>query len=301
MKTFFKLTLLTFSILYAVYFILTDGFYVLTENNLNTPINISPQNQIAVYLINLDRSPDRLEKITPLIKQLDYPTIRIPAVDARKMSDEDIRSYLKIEAYKHIPFRAGEIGCYLSHLQTWKEFLASDFEFALILEDDIHFTPKIFKETITDVLSHKDKWDVCSFDMGQLNIKRTSLSYVHLNDNRSLVLYLSKPICAGAYIINKKAAQKYISHALPIKMAVDVYFTRSWELDIIFTGVEPRVAYQTLETPSHIQTNTPRIFGKDRNSFEDLNSYLSAKVFGFKSRIMRIIHNVKIYLKNKST
>jgi hypothetical protein len=47
-------------------------------------------------------------------------------------------------------------------------------------------------------------------------------------------------------MINRKGAKNLLEKALPIKMPVDHYFTRDWELGIKFTGVEnPNLVHQT--------------------------------------------------------
>ena len=132
--------------------------------------------------------------------------------------------------------------------------LASDFKnnsriyfdtcikFALIFEDDIAFDPKELKATIDDLLNNKELWDINLFEIHHSGMP---LSIKKLSNYRDLSIYLARVSHAGAYIINRKAAKNMLEKALPIIMPVDHYFTRNWELDLKFTGIEPRIVRQS--------------------------------------------------------
>ena len=51
--------------------------------------------------------------------------------------------YARQQRLRHsgVDMRAGEMGCYLSHREIWKSFLASDDELCLVLEDDVEIGP----------------------------------------------------------------------------------------------------------------------------------------------------------------
>ena len=84
---------------------------------------------LPVYVINLDRRPDRLETIAADLGRLGLPFERVPAVDARQLPPED-------RADRNPLFRAGSKACMLSHGEALRRFLATDRDAAMILEDD---------------------------------------------------------------------------------------------------------------------------------------------------------------------
>ena len=85
--------------------------------------------RLPVYVINLDRRPDRLGTISGDLHRLGLPFERVPAVDARLLPPED-------KADRNPLMRAGSKACMLSHSEALRRFLASGRSAAMILEDD---------------------------------------------------------------------------------------------------------------------------------------------------------------------
>ena len=84
---------------------------------------------LPVYVINLDRRPDRWDVISRDLDGLGLPVERVPAVDAHTLSEADNISPL--------PFmNLGAVACIQSHAKALRRFLEADAEAALILEDD---------------------------------------------------------------------------------------------------------------------------------------------------------------------
>ena len=101
--------------------------------------------RLQTWVINLDRAPDRLERISMQLQRLGLPFTRLPAVDARALT-ADQRAALDEAGYRRKHGMAplpGELGCYLSHLEALRLFLAGQAEFTLILEDDVLLTPAL--------------------------------------------------------------------------------------------------------------------------------------------------------------
>ncbi len=96
---------------------------------------------LLTLLINLDGSRERLEASA---RQLDGAGIayeRLPAVDGRNLAAQDFACYREDEtlAFFGRVMTGGEIGCYLSHVEAVKCFLASQTTYGLVLEDDFKF------------------------------------------------------------------------------------------------------------------------------------------------------------------
>lgn len=54
---------------------------------------------------------------------------------------------------------SGEIGCYMSHIGVWRSFLDSQYEIALVLEDDVVFH-KDFLVALHEAVKSSTKWDM---------------------------------------------------------------------------------------------------------------------------------------------
>lgn len=89
------------------------------------------------YLINLDRSPDRLEWMNYQTAPLNLAMQRVSAVDGRLLSAKD-RSRWAAVTSKHFGMGPGETACFLSHRRVWQMISDCDEPWAFIAEDDIH-------------------------------------------------------------------------------------------------------------------------------------------------------------------
>lgn len=136
---------------------------------------------------------------------------------------------------------AGTLGCALSHAKVWRKFLESDNQFALVFEDDVVFNVRELSAAVTAAVRRKNLWDVVSFELNHHGNPRKISA---LSVGESLVVYLTNVQHAGCYLVNRRTAREFLNRFYPIKMPLDHYFTASWEFDISFCGVEPRIVRQ---------------------------------------------------------
>ncbi|TXG84560.1 MAG: glycosyltransferase family 25 protein [Spirochaetes bacterium] len=85
-----------------------------------------------VYVINLDRRPDRYESFKQELAKHNI-------VDVERFSAVDGTTILA----NNIPLLAGEIGVLESHLAIIKKCKEDGIKNVLILEDDVYFTPEV--------------------------------------------------------------------------------------------------------------------------------------------------------------
>jgi glycosyl transferase family 25 len=263
------------------------GYFVLEDSNLPIPNNDIEGGDLGVYLINLNRSKERYNYIKGYLIDLELPFERIEALDGSSLSKEEIESKVDFKFFNPTQ-KLGTVGCSLSHIKVWETFLRSNFKFALIFEDDVSFDPNKLKVVIKDLIKNSQLWDLVSFEIFHRGFP---LTIKKLENGNNLVLYLTKVTHSGAYMINRKAAKNLLKKALPIKMPIDHYFTRSWELDIKFTGIEnPRLVNQTFGE-SDIE-KTKQISKDNKNVFSLL--YLEK----IQSELIRFFYNLKLYLQS---
>ena len=297
LKKSFLVLLISF---FLFIFIYPVGYFVLetNEETLYHSASLSKKEKVegvVSYIINLERSRDRYDYVKNSVADIGFEVQRIEAVDGTTLSQEKIDKLVDIKSYKsflgHLP-KKGTIGCSLSHIKTWEKFLESDFEFALIFEDDVSFNPAKLKYIVGELITNSSRlWDLVTFEIQH---RGSPLKIKQFDNGQKLVAYLTEVTHAGAYIINRHAAQNLLSKALPIKMPVDHYFTRSWELDIKFTGVQnPRIAYQTFGD-SDINI-TKSVSARDLS----IKDRFLRCMYKLQSYMIRIFHNSKIFLLNK--
>ena len=278
----------------TLFFCYPVGYFVLDSNpiTLDFPFSVTGGDGVGAYVINLDRSKERYESIKNYVAELELPTERIEAVDGAALLQQEVNEKLDLDTYRAFFLnnpKRGTIGCSLSHIKVWQTFLKSTFKFAVIFEDDVSFEPNKLKVVITDLLKNTDLWDLVNFET-QGN-RRMHVSIKTLVNNHDLCIYLGKVTHAGAYMINRKAAKNLLEKALPIKMHVDHYFNRPWELDFKFTGVEnPRLVHQTFGDSDIGKTNR---VSDDKVGALDV---LKRLMWVSQTSIIRFAYNLREYL-----
>jgi glycosyl transferase family 25 len=90
---------------------------------------------IPIYVLNLDRSAQRLEKIGARLTSLGQSFLRIHGVDGRTLSRDEIL-LVRNDSKKWTALNAGEVGCFLGHRKCWGIIAASEHHHGCILEDD---------------------------------------------------------------------------------------------------------------------------------------------------------------------
>ena len=104
----------------------------------------------------------------------------------------------------------GSLGCALSHIEVWKQFLESPHEHALVLEDDID-TQEIDIDSIL-----KEKWDIALLGWAGNRIQ--------IQDGHVIPWPQSKGYFGGhAYTLTRRAAEILLREAFPLSIQIDFY------------------------------------------------------------------------------
>lgn len=294
-RSFFTIFLLFFALSFGYpvgYFVLGGKDSVSKTKVIDNSkiVNANTGNGTGVYVINLDRSKERYDYIKNSIVDLGLVFTRISAVDGSTINETQIAEKVDIESYRSFfgfaPNR-GTIGCYMSHTKVWESFLNSNLKYAVIFEDDVSFDPNKLKETISDLEKNKKLWDIVTFEISHRGFPLTIKKF---QNDEHLVVYLNEITHTGCYMINRKAAEALLAKAFPMKMPVDHYFTRAWEFDLKFTGIEnPRLVHQTFGE-SEI-TKTKRV---DEEKI-DFFASLARRLYKLQSYTIRFFYNLKLY------
>jgi len=196
--------------------------------------------RLQTWVINLDRATDRLARISAQLQGLQLPYTRLPAVDARALSPSQ-RALLDEPGYcrKHgMTPVLGELGCYLSHVEVMRRFLASDAAFALVLEDDVmlhHSLPAVLQ----GLMAHADRWDAVKLSAVH---RGTPVKVLEVAPGHHLAVMLSRCTGSSAYIMNRKAAEAWLREPgglLPMSLPYDHVFDQGWRFGLKFRLVTP--------------------------------------------------------------
>jgi glycosyl transferase family 25 len=93
--------------------------------------------QIPIFVINLDRSPERLRKISERLRQLDLTYERVPAIEGATLTDA-VRAGFNPKRLSH-RYSDYAVACYLSHLRALAIISERAIPCGIVLEDDAVF------------------------------------------------------------------------------------------------------------------------------------------------------------------
>lgn len=225
--------------------------------------NIFLKKHLSGVVLNLDQNPGRYERFNTLAQHLPFPVTRIAAQDGLALSEEMQRTVVDTSAYKKFyggKFPGpGTIGCYLSHRMAWKKIVECKTPWMVIFEDDVTFCPHLLSKLLHTILTqYANDIDVCSMALRGHGIPLTIRSL----DHHRLCVYGRDIYCAGAYLLNLKAAKAFLQDSLPMAFQIDDYYTQSWRWNVVFSGIEPRIASHLDEEVSDIKLRGRRQFRK---------------------------------------
>lgn len=188
---------------------------------------------MLTYVINLDDARDRWAHI---VAAFGPEVVRVPAVDGSVLhptpAEFSERGYRRFHGRE---INTREVACYLSHVRAIRTFLATGAPHALICEDDIVPVTNL-GDILAGAMHHARWWDV---------LRLTGLSANHplrltgLPHGASLCTHLSRMKGAGAYVLNRKAAEAFSRHLLPMWLPYDHAFDREWFFGLRCASVLP--------------------------------------------------------------
>ena len=209
------------------------------------------------YLVNLDKTPDRLAFIEEQFNYLlagvpegSMELVRVSAVDAAELDEQTVAKYYEKD---HYSFNArffpnvlsasgmtnGEIACFLSHRKCWKKIVEAQEDYAVVLEDDIIFSDtagRFFSETA---------WIPKNADIIKLEVLTRKIitgidSDTRFQGKEVLRLY-SSSLGTAAYVISRKTAEKLLKMTERFFIPVDHFM-----FSIFFPYFSEFVCYQVV-------------------------------------------------------
>lgn len=146
-------------------------------------------------------------------------------------------SYARNRRLRHsgVDMRAGEMGCYLSHREIWKDFLAGDDALCLVLEDDVEIGSD-FAAVVHALCEDTGDWEFVRLTGV---FKRTPYPLRRLVGEHFLVDYLEQPNGTQGYLLNRSAARRLVDYTAGMAHAIDMAIDREWEHGVNVMGVAP--------------------------------------------------------------
>jgi GR25 family glycosyltransferase involved in LPS biosynthesis len=142
--------------------------------------------------------------------QFDTPTIIMK-------DTEDIKSFYKTAKIKIDPkgfegngWKPGELGIWASNLVAWQNFIKSDYDYIILIEDDIVLTKGFNKKLIGHIEELPDDWDIFTAyvpETGNIRYNKSNKKLFVGKDNICRIYQSWSCLC---YVVSKQGAQKLL-------------------------------------------------------------------------------------------
>jgi len=213
-----------------------------------SPKGLSPQNNsqengtITAFVINLDSAKDRWTHIEASFAKTQFQLQRVPAVDGNLISlpakDYAESCFRRFHGRGTNPY---EVACYWSHVKAIQAFLETGDEYGLICEDDIVLGPEL-DAVVAEAVRLGRYWNVLRLT-GLSNGKAVKLKNLH--ENYFLSIHAGRLKGAGAYIVDRQAAEAYAKRLLPMWLPFDHAVDREWFFGLSAASITPFPISQT--------------------------------------------------------
>lgn len=186
---------------------------------------MSDRKMCPFYCINMENAHQRRRHIYyQFVRNMDIPVEFVQGVDTRGDKWKKYKHFLtekglekleiaikKNRRLRHHELTPGAVGCFLSHVQCWRKFLATnpkDDDVVFILEDDSSPHPE-FLDVLHDVLSNPPPdADVILFSFitfgNKMKVQSGGVEY-------ELLVHPSRFYLLNAYMVSGKGARKMLS------------------------------------------------------------------------------------------
>lgn len=206
---------------------------------------------IDIFLINLERSPKRLDQMDKRLKSLSLNYHLVKAIDGKSLTKPEISNWTswKTRFLLGRVLRPGEIGCYLSHLGVYKNMLNQDYKAAMVLEDDVEIKDELPMFCSCLELLPND-WDIVRLE------KRSNKQGVlveTLKEKFQLYRLFHCEYGTAGYLVSQSGAKKILSISRKLFWPIDFVMARYWTARLNVYEISPPLINEREEGFSEIQ------------------------------------------------
>lgn len=179
-----------------------------------------------VFMINLIRRTDRRDRMLRALYEQEIECKVIAAVDGKAMNVSEINS-LGIhmmpgysDPYHGRPLTKGELGCFLSHYNIWKEIAERGLKTSLVIEDDLRFEiffKRRLKNLMIEIESQGLDWDLIYIGRKRMQVDHPEKAVPKIHN----LVEADYSYWTLGYMMSLQGAQKLL-RAEPLKMMLPV-------------------------------------------------------------------------------
>lgn len=207
-----------------------------------------------VYVINMDKDTDRLDKITKECNKFNIKFQRFTGIDSNTLSEKQKNKYITEFCKKYCT--NGIIGCGISHIKIYKDVINNNYNNVLILEDDIYFKEdfhSILNNTIDELPNDYDILYIGYFGLSSKNTYNDHNYLLKILSNKKTEKNILKtiycpefPLGTHAMIISNKGCKKLL------QIMNKLYWHIDWQIsfnnkDLKIYATKKRIVHQIWE------------------------------------------------------
>ena len=268
-----------------------------------------------VYLINMDKDTERLEKVTKECKKFNINFERFCGIDPLKLSKKELNKYVSKTCQNICP--NGIIGCGVSHMKIYEDALKNNYKNILVLEDDVYFDDELYEELNKAMTELPEDYDILYLgcfgicDKEQVyNMDLNLLFHLYTNflrkckstcknecekklNNKYKYLHIPEfPLSAHGLIISNKGCRKLLNLIEKLNYHIDTTIAlKSNELNIYIT--KKRLIYQTWNDSKNSSMSSNYLLKNNNNNNIPPYSYFLniyvIKIFNINISLLDII------------
>ncbi|NBU34040.1 glycosyltransferase family 25 protein [bacterium] len=258
-----------------------------------------------IYVINMDRSKDRLEQMKKQVPKMGRPFTRIPAIDGRKLTNDQIKALSTPLCSTFCT--PSMIGCYLSHLKALQAVVDNGDRYAIIMEDDCELVDTfagdiqdIFRESVSPDFVYLGCFGGCDYENKySLFTQFVTLLMPKLPKTDPVAyknLYVpGAPLGFHCYMVSNRCAKELLKRLGKANFHVDVAFLSSSNgLEVYATKRKLGYQFTNAEQSTQSTSTFPIIINDILDCLEDENRVRGS--FYFRSPFFQIgFHPINLY------
>ncbi len=224
-----------------------------------------------IYVINMRRRPERLEKLDAMLRLLGIDYSWWPAVDGSALTIAELdRLGVRMldnyrDPYHQRPLKLGEIGCFLSHHAIWTDMRERHYRRVLIFEDDLRFERNIRLHLTTIINDLDNAHPPLDWDLIYIGRKRLSNEHNRAVPGQRYLTAVGYSYWTLAYALSASGAEKLLaakplSRLVPVDEYLPIMFdahpNAEWKAAFVNRNLRAFTAEPLLVSPARY-TNQP--------------------------------------------
>jgi GR25 family glycosyltransferase involved in LPS biosynthesis len=232
------------------------------------------------YVINMNRSAERLEQMMLQIPILGKQFVRIEAINGASLHPELVTPQLT--SFCKYTYTNSMVGCFLSHKKAWETVVRNNDEYAIVMEDDCKLISTFqtdFKHVMDELISQKPDFIYlgyfgCNYDKSEINIINRFISFIlpkiKWRGEGRYYYTPTSPFGFHCYVISKSCAAELLYLLSKISYHVDIQFLDHANSFKVFAS-KKKLATQYASALTSTQTvfAFPTLFNTVLESFRD--------------------------------